>query len=354
MAIQLIDTVTPDIGLKTVAEKINSNTEELYDFKDTVIQKSPSILVVDQLRRAVESESGGKQTVIYTAKGQPCIMNVIPRFLMEDLPGWDVEDGTGTHPAFIFNGVVESEIFIGAYQASEVAGEAISQPMAYPRVSINYDQARALCQANGAGWDMMSNLDWAAIALWCMANGFQPRGNTQYGRHHDSRHETGRIPAGATIGSDATGITNTLTGSGPNTWRHDNSPSGISDLVGNVWEWQTGLKLMDGRAWIAPDNGQTEEAQLIDSGFDMTAADPWSSHTSVGASDLVKQSLLAPVSPALSPVGRLWVNAEGERLPLRGGSRSNAGAAGLGALNLLNVRTFADNFRGFRPRFRNL
>lgn len=315
-------------------------------------QASPSILIVDQLRASVEAASGGRMTVLYTASGQPSYMHILPAFNCEDVaPGGEL--GTGLHPAFLFNGVAASEIFIGAYQAStsQSGGAAVSLPGVDPRASINFDNARNLCKANGAGWDIMSNLDWAAIALWCMANGYQPRGNTNSGRSHEDRWETGRRQDGG-IPGDASGAARTLTGSGPAAWAHDGTPAGVHDLVGNTWEWVSGMKLVDGRAWIAPDNGQTEEAQYIDSGFDMTSADPWSSHTNVGASDLVKQSLLAPASPALSPVGRLYVTAEGERLPNRSGAWSSAGGAGLAALNLTYDRTASGAFRGFRLRFR--
>lgn len=343
-----------DLGLGTGATaNVTTSATDTTAGRLLKVGDSPSILLFDPMRKAVESESGGKQTVIYTAKGQPCIMNVIPRFLMEDLPGWDIADGTGTHPAFIFNGVVASEIFVGAYQASEVAGEAISQPMAYPRVDINYDQARALCQANGAGWDMMSNWDWAAVALWCMANGFQPRGNTNYGRRYDSRHETGRVPAGATIGSDATGITNTLTGSGPNTWRHDNSPSGISDLTGNVWEWQTGFKIVDNIAHIQPDNAEVAEASYLNTGYALGGAGTFATRPNAGAPDILKQALIVP-NGAADPTGYFYIAATGERIPVRGGSRINTGHGGLGALILSYVRTHAGSTIGFRPRFRNL
>ncbi|SDS49532.1 Sulfatase-modifying factor enzyme 1 [Halopseudomonas litoralis] len=310
---------------------------------------SPDWFIVDQLRASVEAASGGRMTVLYTANGAPCHMHVFPAFNLEDVaPGGEL--GSGLHPAFIFNGQPASEIFVGAYLSSMMGSEAVSLPMADPRTSINFDSARGLCKANGSGWDMMSNLDWAAIALWCMANGYQPNGNTDYGRHHTNKWEAARRQDGFAPGGS--GTARTLTGSGPAAWSHDGTPAGIHDLVGNVWEWITGMTLQDGRVWLAPDNGLTDEPSLIDTGFDLSNATQWATHSSEGASMLVKQSLIAPATPALSPEGRLYVTAEGERMPYRGGDWYNAGIAGLAALSLNRDRANSTSTRGFRLRFR--
>lgn len=310
---------------------------------------SPDWFIVDQLRASVEAASGGRMTVLYTAKGAPCHMHVFPAFNLEDVaPGGEL--GTGLHPAFLFDGQPASEIFVGAYQASMMGTEAVSLPMADPRAAINFDNARNLCKANGPGWDMMSNLDWAAIALWCMANGYEPLGNTNAGRHHTNKWEAGRRQDGLAPGSN--GATRTLTGSGPASWAHDGTPAGIHDLVGNLWEWVTGISLQDGRVWLAPDNGLTEEAQYIDTGFDLASATDWASHSSDGASDLVKQSLVAPATSALSPRGTANVNTSGLRRVYRGGSESSAGQAGLGAVNASVNPGGSYPGIGFRLRFR--
>ena len=44
-----------------------------------------TILVKDALRTAIEAASGGKQTVLYTPKGQPTFVNIIPKVSIETL-----------------------------------------------------------------------------------------------------------------------------------------------------------------------------------------------------------------------------------------------------------------------------
>ena len=146
--------------------------------------KSPAI--IDGLRRTVEASSGGRMSVFYTNKGQPSYFVRIPKFNCEDVaPGGQL--GTGVHEAFKFNGVEDAEIWVGAYTGAVLNGEGVSQPGIPAGYSINYDNSRAACQACGPGFDLQTHWDWAAIMHWCMANGFEPRGNTNYGRHQIGR-----------------------------------------------------------------------------------------------------------------------------------------------------------------------
>ena len=315
----------------------------------TQYTKAPALL--DGLRRSVEAASGGNMTVFYTANGLPSYFTRIPQFLCEDVVSGG-EIGTGVHEAFIFDGVEDSEIWVGAYQASIINGEAVSQPGVAPAVSINYDNARTACQNAGTGFDIQTNWDWAAIVLWSLANGFESRGNTNYGRHHDNRWEVGTRQEGGVVGSSS-GVGKILTGSGPAYWRHDGTYSGISDMVGNVWEWCSGMKIVDGRVFLSADNDIPIESLYADSGFDIDDSNPWSSLNTTGASEALKRALVAPKG-INDPIGRLYVNVSGERLPVRGGHRYSAGSAGLGALSLNGPRTNSYSYIGFRPRFRNL
>jgi hypothetical protein len=196
-----------------------------------------TISVPDALRQAVEAASGGRNTVLYDAKGYPSIMVVIPKFNLQDI---DPSLGTGVHPAFIVNGVEKSEIFIGKYQAIVHDGVALSLSGQDPRVNVTFDQALQYCAAKGPGWHLMTNAEWAAIALWCWKNGFQPRGNNNWGRDHSMTYETGRRVDGGIPGVNS-GVGRTHTGLGPVSWYHDNTFFGIADLNGNVWEWVGGM-----------------------------------------------------------------------------------------------------------------
>jgi len=336
-------------AIRKIQQAVSSKLDASDQGSSAVISKAPALL--DGLRRSVEAASGGKMSVFYTAKNQPSYFVRIPKFNCEDVaPGGQL--GTGVHEAFKFNGVEDAEIWVGAYEGAVLNGEGVSQPGIPADYSINYDNSRAVCQACGPGFDLQTHWDWAAIMHWCMANVFEPRGNTNHGRHHDERFETGTRQDNGVPG-DSSGIGNILLGSGPASWRHDGTMSGISDLVGNVWEWMSGFKMVDGRILLSPDNEIVAESAYTDSGFDMPGNRTWAPMDTTGASELLKRAGIVPKGIS-DPVGYLYTTLTGERLPLRGSPRSDSGNAGLGALFLYSVRTGSYSSFGFRPRFRNL
>ncbi len=332
------------------------------------------IIAKDSLRASIEGETGGRMTVLYDDSGNPNVMHVLPRFRYEDL-GFSTEMGTGTCNAFDLGaGSYRSEIFLAAYQAVSVGGVACSLPHQNPWVSINFDNAKSACTSKGTGWHLMNMHEWAAVALWCMANGFEPRGSTNHGRAHDAAHEVGTRQDGDTYApGDSAGVGNTLTGSGPAAWRHDNNVSGISDLVGNVWEWQDGFYLSEGEIFANPDNDYTlaeaswptagkfmrgdinsGQVTLAEAGSaaESTVSNVWSTtplDAGYTSSQLLRRLLVEPAG--ISPQGRLYARDYGERFPLRGGARNNGGYAGLAALGLHDSRANANSNLGFRPAF---
>ncbi len=303
-----------------------------------------------------------------------------------------LEDGDNElHPAFIVNGKPLAGIWIGKYQASD-DGKGVPQSKygQTPWTDINFDDAASKCAAKGKGWHLMTNAEWAAIALWCKKNGTQPKGNNDYGKDHT---ETEYVAEPATYGDDDR-INLVKTGTGPVTWSHDGTENGIYDLNGNVWEWVDGLRLVWGEAQFKPNPGDdwkaldaatgkfvTPECKTTDtavkasgstvkldrvggvytwgtgistptSNWESTAFGSVAYATGIGAN--AKKTLqlwgLGPDGTAADYKGdHFWAQTKySERLPYRGGHWTYGADAGVFALILSNPRSYVNVGRGFR------
>src|SRR5690606_26444379 len=149
-------------------------------------------IATDGYKRAIEHASGGRNTVVYDAQGNPNIMVVVPRFNYEDLNLPGLELGEGTPTAFMTNGAPRSEILVGKYLASTAPGGCAVIGGEVPRTSVTFDVANSLCTAKGAVWHLLSYQECAAIALWSLATGTVPHGNANSGPSHENCRETAR------------------------------------------------------------------------------------------------------------------------------------------------------------------
>ena len=185
--------------------------------------------------------------LIYDNAGMPSIMVKIPKMTYKQL---GMGESTAVHPAFIVNGTEVDAIYISKYQNIVQNGRAYSIGGVDPAASLNFDQARQYCEAKGEGWHLMTRMEWGMILRWCIANGFLPKGNNNFGKH-SSENVYKAIP---TYKDGDKGTGRTATGTGPLTWYHDQTPSGIADLTGNIWEWSGGVRMVYGELQILANN----------------------------------------------------------------------------------------------------
>ncbi|GLC79251.1 SUMF1/EgtB/PvdO family nonheme iron enzyme [Lacrimispora brassicae] len=181
----------------------------------------------------------------------------IPKFKSSDvLVGGD----NNTHPAFIVHGKEIPGFYYSKYQNVVKTVNGVSTAYSLygkdPAVNINFDNARAICEAKGNGYHLSTMAEWAAIALWCKKNGCMPYGNNDYGK---DTHESGYMAVPVSQEDDGR-TAKVATGTGPLTWSHDETPSGIWDLNGNIWEWQGGVRAVWGEIQVLENNNAADPA----------------------------------------------------------------------------------------------
>lgn len=335
----------------------------------------------DAIKLSVEA-SMPNNTVLFDDKGMPSIMVKIPKFKISDVI---VGGSETTHPAFIVDGVEKDFIYISKYQNTVIDDRAYSLPMQDPKTYTTFDQAKQYSENKGKGWHLMTNAEWSAIALWCLKNGFMPRGNNNYGSDHSAAYEKGV----QTTTSD--GKTNRVaTGSGPVTWAHNGDSSGIYDLNGNVAEWVGGFRLNAGEIQIIPDNnaattgtnqtassplwkGVTKTGNLVAPGSSGTLKYDTAAklvetitgtpgQTSVVFQNMSKDASIETVPEILKALGLFPAGAElggdsfyidnrDERLACRGGNWSYTSNAGVFYLYGYSPRSGSNAHVGFRAAF---
>lgn len=327
----------------------------------------------DNYKHAIEALSGGKNTVVFDDQNLPSVMVRIPRINFADVglakpAGAPAGEYGEALPAFRCDGAFGETglvpcIHVGKYLAYEYGSRAYSLPYKDPKTSIDFDAAKTDCTNKGAGWHLMTSAEWAAVAQWSRENGTMPRGNNSYLEDIAEPHESA-IPTQTGVVKGVSGTARSYTGSGPDAWNHDRGPFGITDLNGNVWEWNDGLKIDAGVAKIMPDKDGsdpgndfgTAEAGWIDTAVNITSGltsgqkiltlktgDNWTG--------LAIPATCDPTGSATYGNDGFWFTATDERMALRGGYWYYGASAGVFALRLDTGRSDVGTGVGFRPAF---
>ncbi|GHU42318.1 hypothetical protein FACS1894111_06060 [Clostridia bacterium] len=276
-----------------------------------------------------------------------------------------------THPAFIIDGEEVDEIYIAKYPCTMINGKPYSLPYVKPATEIDLDTAAGACFSKGEGWHLLTAPEYALAALESVKGNTLPRGNTNCGKSHSHPEEKGECYDGY----------RTLTGSGPSTWAHDHTPFGVYDINGNIWEMLAGLRLMGGNVQVIENNNAANPIDVSKTSQlwknVLVEGKPVQFITENGVIKLTSgkedcegwdgcfwKNLKSDITPtelmkalALYPEDKesmesyLYVDGEGERLPIRGGSWSSGASAGVFALGLFDPRSYVAASIGFRSAF---
>ncbi len=328
----------------------------------------------DNYKNIIEALSGGKNTVVFDDQNLPSVMVRIPRFNFTDVSlskpaGAPAGEYGEAMPAFRCDGAfgetgLVTAVYIGKYLAYEYGSRAYSLPYKDPKTSIDFDDSKTDCTNKGAGWHLMTNAEWAAVAQWSRENGTMPRGNNNYLEDITEPHESA-IPTQTGIVKGSSGTARHYTGTGPDTWNHDHGPCGIADLNGNAWEWVDGLKINAKNILVMPDKDGsdpgndfgTAEGSWVDTSTDIDASGATSGAqilTLLTGDNFTGLAIAATTDGTGSATygnDGLWYTATDERLARRGGYWSSGAVAGVFALNLHALRSGASASVGFRPAY---
>ena len=252
--------------------------------------------------------------VKYDNDGNPSIFVRFPKMKSSDL---DPSLPDHTHPAFIINGVEQDSILLGKFQGSCLNGTQTctiySLPNMPPTHSRGADELLAQCRNFGNGISGMTIADYGFLLLLAQKNGWDPKGNSDYGHGWNAatRYEFGKaVEVGARRGwrgwlyecliahttavelspdksplywkkikriggteayptlhdANQNNLILTLTGSGPNDWYLDGTPGSMCDLVGNQYEQNYGYRLVGCELQIMENNNAADPAADLSAG----------------------------------------------------------------------------------------
>lgn len=189
--------------------------------------------------------------ILFDDLGMPSVMVKIPKMTYAEL---GLGSSNAIFPAFLVNGQEVDEVYISKYMNIVNNGRAYSLPGMDYANNMTFDTARGYCEAKGAGWHIMTAMEWGLLINWCENNGFIPLGNCAYGKYHTETAYKA-IP----MTKDGSGnILHTAGGTGPLEWYHDKTPSGIADLCGNGFEWTGGIRTVKGELQILINNNAAD------------------------------------------------------------------------------------------------
>ena len=178
--------------------------------------------------------------------------------------------GDNIHPAFVAGSTNYDQYWMSKYPGPYVTSNSKTILLALPgfdgmsnlltraQIAPSYDTALTYGKAGGNGSHCVTNAEWMEVAMSCLREGFQPKGNNYYGRDYNDPDTAEYYGIPAYWSSSK--IARVLNGSGPLSWFHDGTPWGIWGMNGNFYSVTAGLRQKAGEIQVIANNDAALDA----------------------------------------------------------------------------------------------
>jgi sulfatase modifying factor 1 len=217
--------------------------------------------------------SGGKNSIKWVSNGAgtplywPCIVVRRPAKKAEYyLTG----AGGNIHPAFVAGSTNYDQYWMSKYPGPYIVSnsktillslpgfDGMSNLLTREEIMPSYDTALTYGKAGGNGSHCVTNAEWMEVAMSCLREGFQPKGNNYYGRDYNDPDTAEYY--GVPVSWAGSKINRVLNGSGPLSWFHDGTPWGIWGMNGNFYQVTAGLRQKGGEIQVIANNDAALDA----------------------------------------------------------------------------------------------
>ncbi|MGD9978682.1 MAG: hypothetical protein AB7S54_12205 [Bacteroidales bacterium] len=253
-----------DIGFESaLTERVKTLGENGFTSVDEMSEWTAKMQILSGGRNSIKWVSDGATTSLYWP-------SIVVKRPAHKASYYLTGAGDDVHPAFRADSVVYDKYWMSKYPGPYIVSnsktillslpgfDGMSNLLTRAQITPSYDTALTYGKAGGNGSHCITNAEWMEVAMSCLREGFQPKGNNLYGRDSadPDRPEYYGVPAYWSSSK----IARVLNGSGPLSWFHDGTTWGIWGMNGNFYSVIAGLRQKAGEIQVIANNDAALDA----------------------------------------------------------------------------------------------